>query len=110
MHVKVTLRRVHVTNVAVEKQKTQKKTGVISYINNNLHLNELKCFMFLCLFNVLAAWCCLHASIHPPTIYRMAQKERMFLKWVVVAACDFFLWGYLKSKESTFENLVQATI
>jgi hypothetical protein len=27
----------------------------------------------------------------------MAQKERMFLKWVV-SACDFFLWGYLKSK------------
>jgi hypothetical protein len=27
----------------------------------------------------------------------VAQKERMFLKWVV-SACDFFLWGYLKSK------------
>jgi hypothetical protein len=26
----------------------------------------------------------------------MAQKERMFLKRVV-SACDFFLWGYLKS-------------
>ena len=31
------------------------------------------------------------------TLYRVAQKERMFLKWVV-SACDFFLWGYLKSK------------
>jgi hypothetical protein len=30
-------------------------------------------------------------------LYRMAQKERMFLKWVV-SACDFFLWDYLKSK------------
>ena len=30
-------------------------------------------------------------------IYRVAQKERMFFKWVVVV-CDFFLWGYLKSK------------
>ena len=27
-------------------------------------------------------------------IYRMVQKERMFL----ISACDFFLWGYLKSK------------
>jgi hypothetical protein len=27
----------------------------------------------------------------------VAQKERMFLKWVV-SACDFFLWGYRKSK------------
>jgi hypothetical protein len=27
----------------------------------------------------------------------VAQKERMFLKWVV-SACDFFLWGYLKSE------------
>jgi len=27
-------------------------------------------------------------------IYRVAQKERMFL----ISACDFFLWGYPKSK------------
>jgi len=27
-------------------------------------------------------------------IYRVVQKERMFFK----SACDFFLWGYLKSK------------
>ena len=27
-------------------------------------------------------------------LYRVAQKERMFL----ISACDFFLWGYLKSK------------
>jgi hypothetical protein len=27
----------------------------------------------------------------------VAQNERVFLKWVV-SACDFFLWGYLKSK------------
>ena len=27
-------------------------------------------------------------------IYRVAQKERM----VLISACDFFLWGYLKSK------------
>ena len=27
-------------------------------------------------------------------MYRVAQKERMFL----ISACDFFLWGYLKSK------------
>ena len=27
-----------------------------------------------------------------------------------LSACDFFLWGYLKSKEYTFENLVQSTI
>jgi hypothetical protein len=27
----------------------------------------------------------------------MAQKGRMFFKWVV-SACDFSLWGYLKSK------------
>ena len=27
-------------------------------------------------------------------VYSVVQKERMFLKW----ACDFFLWGYLKSK------------
>jgi len=26
--------------------------------------------------------------------YRVAQKECMFL----ISACDFFLWGYLKSK------------
>jgi len=26
--------------------------------------------------------------------YRVAQKEHMF--WI--SACDFFLWGYLKSK------------
>jgi len=30
-------------------------------------------------------------------MYRVAQKERMFLKLVVVA-CDFFLWGYLTPK------------
>ena len=37
---------------------------------------------------------------HFPYIYRLAQKERMFLKWVVVGRVkvgDFFLWGYLKS-------------
>ena len=33
-------------------------------------------------------------TIHPRTKYRVAQKERMFL----ISACDFFLWGYLKSK------------
>jgi len=27
-------------------------------------------------------------------LYRVAQKERMFF----ISACDFFLWGYLKSK------------
>ena len=27
-------------------------------------------------------------------LYKVAQKERMFL----ISACDFFLWGYLKSK------------
>ena len=27
-----------------------------------------------------------------------------------LSACDFFLWGYLRSKEYTFENLVQSTI
>jgi len=27
-------------------------------------------------------------------LYRVAQKECMFL----ITACDFFLWGYLKSK------------
>jgi len=27
------------------------------------------------------------------TLYRVAQKERMFL----ISACDFYLWGYLKS-------------
>jgi len=27
-------------------------------------------------------------------LYRVAQKELMFL----ISACDFFLWGYLKSK------------
>jgi hypothetical protein len=27
----------------------------------------------------------------------VAQKERMFFKWLV-SACDFFLWGYLQSK------------
>jgi len=34
-------------------------------------------------------------------LQRLAQKERMFLKWVVVGwvkVGDFFLWGYLKSK------------
>jgi hypothetical protein len=30
-------------------------------------------------------------------LYMVAQKERMFFK-SVVTACDFFLWGYLKSK------------
>jgi hypothetical protein len=39
----------------------------------------------------------------------VAQKERMFFKWVV-SACDFFLWGYLKSnvyvrKPRTFDDL-----
>jgi len=29
-------------------------------------------------------------------MYRVAQKERMILKWVVVGRV--FLWGYLKSK------------
>ena len=28
-------------------------------------------------------------------LYRVAQKERMFF---FISACDFFLWGYLKSK------------
>ena len=28
------------------------------------------------------------------TKYRVAHKERMIL----ISACDFFLWGYLKSK------------
>ena len=27
-------------------------------------------------------------------LYRVTQKERMFF----ISACDFFLWGYLKSK------------
>ena len=27
-------------------------------------------------------------------LYRVAQKERIFL----ISACDFFLWGYLKSQ------------
>jgi len=27
-------------------------------------------------------------------LYRVAQKERMFF----ISACDFFLWGYRKSK------------
>jgi hypothetical protein len=31
------------------------------------------------------------------SLYRVAQKERVFLKWVV-SACGFFLWGYLKSE------------
>jgi hypothetical protein len=42
-----------------------------------------------------------HSFIPPQLVisyyYRVAQKERMFLKWVV-SACVFFLWGYLKSK------------
>jgi len=28
------------------------------------------------------------------TLYRVAQKERIFF----ISDCDFFLWGYLKSK------------
>ena len=33
-------------------------------------------------------------------IYRVGQKERMFLKWVVVGRVKvgYRLWGYLKSK------------
>ena len=37
------------------------------------------------------------AKLRKLALYRVATKERMFLKWVVVA-CDFFLWGYLESK------------
>ena len=40
-----------------------------------------------------------HPTFNTLTIcwYRVAQKELMFLKWVVVGRF-FFLWGYLKSK------------
>ena len=40
--------------------------------------------------------------------YRVAQKERMFLKWVVVGRVSFF--GLTSNQKSTFENLVQSTI
>jgi hypothetical protein len=34
------------------------------HIYNDLYINELECFY------VLTALCCLHATIHPPTIYK----------------------------------------
>ena len=41
-------------------------------------------------------------------LYRVAQKERMFFKWVVVGRVSFF--GVTSNQKSTFENLVQSTI
>jgi len=41
-------------------------------------------------------------------MYRVAQKERIFLKWVVVRRVSFF--GVTSNQKSTFENLVQSTI
>ena len=41
-------------------------------------------------------------------IYRVTQKERMFLKWVVAGRVSFF--GVTSNQKSTFENLVQSTI
>ena len=40
------------------------------------------------------------STIEKGVIYRVAQKERMFLKWVVVRRVKVgdLLWGYLKSK------------
>ena len=38
----------------------------------------------------------------------MAQKERMFLKWVIFGRVSFF--GVTSIQKSTFENLVQSTI
>ena len=31
-------------------------------------------------------------------MYRMARKERMFFFYIYISSCNFFLWGYLKSK------------
>jgi hypothetical protein len=47
-----------------KSRRSPKSTWMISYINNNLHANELKCFY---VFYVLTVLCCLHAIIHPPT-------------------------------------------
>ena len=41
-------------------------------------------------------------------IYRMAQKERMFLKWVVVGRVSFL--GVTSNQKSMFENLIQSTV
>jgi ribosomal protein L33 len=48
--------------------------------------------------NVRITLVCCQCEVKCSGKYRVAQKERMFLKWVV-SACDFFLWGYLKSKD-----------
>ena len=41
-------------------------------------------------------------------LYRVAQKERMLLEWVVVGRVSFF--GVTSNQKSTFENLVQSRI
>jgi len=38
------------------------------------------------------------------SIYRVAQKECMFFKWVVVGRVSFF--GVTSNQKSTFENLI----
>ena len=52
-----------------------------------------------------------HIEVTIILLYRVAQKERMFLKWVVVGylpAISFF--GVTSNQKSTLENLVQSTI
>ena len=52
--------------------------------------------------------CYLYSVILYIYIYTVAQKERMFLKWIYLPAISFF--GVTSNQMSTFENLVQSTI